>query len=83
MAAGSDRVVGFVLLCFALSIFAYYTLWVLIMPFVDVDHPLQAFFPAAEYAITVPIVAGIVVASFIVAFVALVMIKSRTSKKRS
>ncbi|KAJ7517854.1 hypothetical protein O6H91_21G042700 [Diphasiastrum complanatum] len=50
----ADRTVGFVLLLFSVSLFSYYTFWVIITPFVDSDHFVHGFFPAREYAILIP-----------------------------
>jgi len=75
--ASSDRLVGFGLLVFVISVFVYYTTWVLITPFVDRDHFLQQYFPPREYAISIPLALLAIGLSFIFTFVSLVMIKSK------
>mmetsp|Transcript_79850 Transcript_79850/g.222164 ORF Transcript_79850/g.222164 Transcript_79850/m.222164 type:complete len:92 (-) Transcript_79850:149-424(-) len=76
-----DKAVGTALLAISVVVFVYYTLWAIVTPFVDADHPLQSFFPARYYAIMIPtllLVVGITVAT---TFVALVLIKSGKKKK--
>ncbi|KAJ7517856.1 hypothetical protein O6H91_21G043400 [Diphasiastrum complanatum] len=75
----ADRTVGFVLLLFSISLFSYYTFWVIITPFVDSDH----FFPAREYAIFIPALAGVTLLSLIMIFVGVVLLLLRSGKSKS
>ncbi|ORX59737.1 hypothetical protein DM01DRAFT_1381269 [Hesseltinella vesiculosa] len=50
----TDKIVGAGAFFGAWIIFIYYTLWALVMPFVDETNPWQAYFPAFEYAIRLP-----------------------------
>lgn len=45
MAFGQDKCVGTLLLATFSSSFAYFTFWLLILPFVDDDNPIQNLFP--------------------------------------
>ncbi|KAL0324736.1 UNVERIFIED_CONTAM: Dolichol-phosphate mannose synthase subunit [Sesamum calycinum] len=50
----ADRAVGLLLSVISLSIFTYYTFWVIILPFVDSDHFVHKYFLPQEYAILIP-----------------------------
>jgi dolichyl-phosphate mannosyltransferase polypeptide 2 regulatory subunit len=83
MASASDRLVGSVLLLVALVVFTYYTVWAIIMPFVDADHPLHAYFLPRDYAVKIPaalLTLGVVV---IFSFIAFVMLRSKAKKQKS
>ncbi|KAI4997987.1 hypothetical protein ACQJBY_031745 [Aegilops geniculata] len=76
-----DKAVGLVLTMTSLSIFTYYTFWVIILPFVDDDHFVHQYFLPQEYAIFIPVFAGVVLLSFLSIFIGLVMLKSKKKKK--
>ncbi|RLM69534.1 dolichol phosphate-mannose biosynthesis regulatory protein [Panicum miliaceum] len=76
-----DKAVGLLLTLTSLSIFTYYTFWVIILPFVDSDHFVHKYFLPHEYAILIPVIAGVVLLSFLSIFVGLVMLKSKKKKK--
>ena len=106
----ADRAVGFVLSITSLSIFTYYTFWVIILvsdtilnewwlplfnflitifiywycvvfqPFVDDDHFVHKYFLPQEYAILLPVSAGVALVCFFSIFVGLVMLKSKRKK---
>ncbi|KAM3586841.1 hypothetical protein VKS41_001896 [Umbelopsis sp. WA50703] len=82
MANGKDKAVGAAAFSIAVSVFVYYTTWVLIMPFVDADHPLHGYFPANEYRIRIPLMILVVGLTVICSFLALVMIKSKSKKTK-
>ena len=73
----TDKVFGLSLLAAAAVIFIYYTLWVVVTPFVDADHPLQQYFPERQWAIILPTGAFICVVAAAGTFIGLVMIKSK------
>ena len=75
-----DKAVGLVLTMTSLSIFTYYTFWVIILPFVDDDHFVHQYFLPQEYAIFIPVFAGVVLLSFLSIFIGLVMLKSKKKK---
>ncbi|WVZ71492.1 hypothetical protein U9M48_020076, partial [Paspalum notatum var. saurae] len=64
-----DKAVGFLLTLTSLSIFTYYTFWVIILPFVDSDHFVHKYFLPQDYAILIPVFAGVVLLSFLSVFV--------------
>ncbi|EYU19054.1 hypothetical protein ABFS83_01G111100 [Erythranthe nasuta] len=76
----ADRAIGLLLSVISLSIFTYYTLWVIILPFVDSDHFVHKYFLPHEYAILIPVYAGVVLICFISMFVGYVMLKSKKKK---
>jgi hypothetical protein len=39
--ANSHKILGHVILIFSGSLWAYYTLWIMITPIIDIDHPIQ------------------------------------------
>ncbi|RLM59059.1 hypothetical protein C2845_PM18G01620 [Panicum miliaceum] len=51
------------------------------LPFVDSDHFVHKYFLPQEYAILIPVIAGVVLLSFLSIFVGLVMLKSKKKKK--
>ncbi|QCD81899.1 dolichol-phosphate mannose synthase subunit 2-like [Vigna unguiculata] len=76
----ADRAVGFLLSVTSLSIFTYYTFWVIILPFVDDDHFVHKYFLPQEYAILIPVSAGVTLLCFLSIFVGVVMLKSKRKK---
>ncbi|CAL8276636.1 unnamed protein product [Merluccius merluccius] len=81
MATVTDRAVGVSLVGFSLLLFTYYSIWVIVLPFVDADHVLHHYFLPREYAVILPSVAALVVLLCIGAFVGAVMLKNRKPKK--
>uniref|UniRef100_J3KU51 Dolichol phosphate-mannose biosynthesis regulatory protein n=1 Tax=Oryza brachyantha TaxID=4533 RepID=J3KU51_ORYBR len=75
-----DKAVGFLLTMTSLSIFTYYTFWVIILPFVDNDHFVHKYFLPREYAILIPVLAGVILLSFLSVFLGFVMLKSKKKK---
>ncbi|MES1910744.1 MAG: hypothetical protein MHM6MM_003279 [Cercozoa sp. M6MM] len=71
-----DRQLGALLLSITLLGMAYYTFWVLILPFVDDDHFVQTFFPPVEWALRLPLAIFCAMLSFCVAFVGALMLRS-------
>ncbi|CAB3997467.1 dolichol phosphate-mannose biosynthesis regulatory [Paramuricea clavata] len=59
MATGLDQVVGTAMMSLGSLIFIYYSLWVIVLPFVEADHVIQIYFPDRMYAILIPVVAGV------------------------
>ncbi|KAF4401714.1 hypothetical protein G4B88_000762 [Cannabis sativa] len=76
----ADKAVGALLSLISLSIFTYYTFWVIILPFVDSDHFIQQYFLPQEYAILFPVFAGVVLLCFLSIFIGLVILKSKKKK---
>ncbi|GJN06668.1 hypothetical protein PR202_ga24422 [Eleusine coracana subsp. coracana] len=76
-----DKAVGFLLTLTSLSIFTYYTFWVIILPFADSDHFIHKYFLPQEYAILIPVFAGVFLLALLSVFVGFVMLKSKKKKK--
>ncbi|KAF2692060.1 hypothetical protein K458DRAFT_280839, partial [Lentithecium fluviatile CBS 122367] len=75
-----DRLVGFSMLVAATTVFLYYTIWTLFMPFVDEDHPLQSLFPLRVWAIRIPVILIILFTTVVGSFLSVVMIRSNRKK---
>ncbi|KAK6470878.1 dolichol phosphate-mannose biosynthesis regulatory protein-like [Huso huso] len=81
MASGVDQAVGMGLVGFSLLLFIYYTLWVIVLPFVDSDHVIHGYFLPREYSVILPGIAALLLVLFVGTFIALVMWKNRKPKK--
>ncbi|XP_069465206.1 dolichol phosphate-mannose biosynthesis regulatory protein [Ambystoma mexicanum] len=81
MATGTDQLVGAGLVAFSSVLFTYYTLWIIILPFIDADHVIHKYFLPREYSVIIPLVAGLLLVFFVGLFILFVMWKSRTQKK--
>ncbi|XP_033845361.1 dolichol phosphate-mannose biosynthesis regulatory protein [Periophthalmus magnuspinnatus] len=81
MATAVDQAVGMSLVVFSLVLFTYYSVWVIVLPFVARDHILHNYFLPREYSVILPGVAAIVVLICIGAFTAVVLWKNRKPKK--
>ncbi|XP_015229043.1 dolichol phosphate-mannose biosynthesis regulatory protein [Cyprinodon tularosa] len=81
MATGADQVVGMSLVLFSLLLFSYYTVWVIVLPFVDSDHLLHRYFLPREYSVILPGIAAVVLLLCIGAFTVVVVWKNRKPKK--
>ncbi|XP_059656853.1 dolichol-phosphate mannose synthase subunit 2 [Cornus florida] len=76
----ADRAVGFLLSLISLSVFTYYTFWVIILPFVDTEHFIHKYFLPQEYAILIPVCALVMLLCFLCVFIGFVMLKSKKKK---
>ncbi|XP_017665902.1 PREDICTED: dolichol phosphate-mannose biosynthesis regulatory protein [Lepidothrix coronata] len=83
MATATDQLVGFGLVAFSLILFVYYTLWIIVLPFIDNNHGIHQYFLPREYAVIIPVVAGLLLVLFIGVFIVIVMWKSRKAAKKS
>ncbi|CAL8322005.1 unnamed protein product [Lota lota] len=81
LATVTDQAVGVSLVGFSLLLFTYYSIWVIVLPFVDADHVLHQYFLPREYTVILPGVAALVVLLCIGAFVGVVMLKNHKPKK--
>jgi len=75
-----DKLVGLAMLTAASVIFLYYTVWTLLMPFVDTDHPLHALFPPRVWAIRIPVILILLGVSVVGSFLGVVMIRSNRKR---
>ncbi|KZV18202.1 dolichol phosphate-mannose biosynthesis regulatory protein-like [Dorcoceras hygrometricum] len=73
----ADRAIGLLLSVISLSIFTYYTFWVIILPFVETDHFVHKYFLPQEYAILIPVVIGVALVCFLMMFIGYVMLRSK------
>ncbi|KAI3945331.1 hypothetical protein MKW92_002036 [Papaver armeniacum] len=76
----ADKAVGLLLTVISLSIFTYYTFWVIILPFVETDHFIHNYFLPQKYAILIPVFAGMALISLLSVFIGFVMLKSKKKK---
>ncbi|XP_065504811.1 dolichol phosphate-mannose biosynthesis regulatory protein isoform X1 [Caloenas nicobarica] len=83
MATVTDRLVGFGLVAFSLLLFMYYTFWIVILPFIDSDYGIHRYFLPREFAVIIPVVAGLVLLLFIGIFIMVMMWKSRKPAQKS
>ncbi|PWI74887.1 dolichol phosphate-mannose biosynthesis regulatory protein [Purpureocillium lilacinum] len=75
-----DKLVGLAMLVAATVVFLYYTIWTLLMPFVDDDHPLQNFFLPRVWAIRIPVILILLGSAVVGSFLGMVMIRSNRKK---
>uniref|UniRef100_A0A6B2F2T7 Dolichol phosphate-mannose biosynthesis regulatory protein n=1 Tax=Bothriechis nigroviridis TaxID=88079 RepID=A0A6B2F2T7_BOTNI len=83
MATVSDQLVGYGLVTFSLVLFAYYTVWIIVLPFTESDHLIHKYFLPREYAVIIPVASGLVLLLFIGTFITVVMWKNPKSEKKS
>jgi len=77
MASGTDQLVGYALILLSGVIFSYYTIWVVILPFVDDGHVLKSFFLPPVYALLIPVVAGVMALMGLGSFIYIVSAKNK------
>ncbi|KAI9681444.1 MAG: hypothetical protein M1817_002728 [Caeruleum heppii] len=75
-----DKLLGLVMLIVATTVFLYYTIWTLLMPFVDPGHPLHDFFPPRVWAIRIPVILILLGTAIVGSFLGLVMIRSNQKR---
>ncbi|TFJ81795.1 hypothetical protein NSK_007042 [Nannochloropsis salina CCMP1776] len=78
---GEDQLVGAFLLFVAVVVFVYYTLWVLVVPFIDADVGLHTFFPPRYYAIAIPAILLVLFVGLVGLFIGLTMLKATVEKQ--
>ncbi|XP_077161777.1 dolichol phosphate-mannose biosynthesis regulatory protein [Paroedura picta] len=83
MATATDQVVGYGLVAFSLILFAYYTVWIIVLPFIESDHIIHKYFLPREYSVIIPVAAGLLLLLFIGVFIAIVAWKNRKPTKKS
>ncbi|XP_066466948.1 dolichol phosphate-mannose biosynthesis regulatory protein [Tiliqua scincoides] len=79
----TDQLVGYSLVAFSLVLFVYYTVWIIILPFIESDHLIHKYFLPREYSVIIPVVAGLLLLLFVGIFIAVITWKSRKSAKKS
>nr|OQO23715.1 hypothetical protein B0A51_10923 [Rachicladosporium sp. CCFEE 5018] len=84
MGAGKplDRLVGLAMLIVSSTVFAYYTVWTLLMRFVDDSHFFHSLFPLRVWAIRIPVILLLLGGAVVGSFLSVVMIRSNRKKAR-
>ncbi|XP_075416852.1 dolichol phosphate-mannose biosynthesis regulatory protein isoform X2 [Tenrec ecaudatus] len=77
MATGTDQVVGLGLVAVSLVIFTYYTVWVILLPFIDSQHAIHKYFLPRAYAVGIPLAAGLLLLLLVGVFITYVMLKNQ------
>lgn len=65
----------------AVFVFAYYTAWTFVVPFLDELHFLNAYFPPLEWAIRIPVVLLVLGSLAVGTFVGNVLLKNAAKEK--
>lgn len=78
----SDKLLGGTLLLISICIFAYYTIWALILPLLDTKHFLATYFLPHYYAIVLPIGAIIAGIAIIIVVACIFAIRNQLEKKK-
>ncbi len=78
--AVSDKALGATLLAVAVAAFTYYSVWTLVLPFVEQGHPLHRLFPEPYYALAAPLVLLVVGLASVASLIAIVMIKAKAPR---
>ena len=73
MAASSARAERCCVCTAATVAFAYYTVWALVTPFIDDDHPVLDWFPDRRYAVLLPAALGALLVACVCVFLGSVM----------
>jgi len=76
-----DKLAGIAMLLVATVVFLYYSIWTLLMPFVDAGHPLHDLFPPRVWAIRIPAILMLMGLALVGSFVSVVMIRSGKKAK--
>nr|XP_030714414.1 dolichol phosphate-mannose biosynthesis regulatory protein isoform X1 [Globicephala melas] len=82
-ATGTDQVVGLGLVAVSLIIFTYYTVWVILLPFIDSQHVIHKYFLPQAYAVAIPLAAGLLLLLFVGVFITYVMLKNQKVTKKA
>lgn len=75
-----DRTFGALALAVLTALFAYYTVWVLVTPFVEPGHVVLSWFPDRVYAILIPAYAGACLVALVLALLGGVMLRARPGR---
>ncbi|XP_006835041.1 PREDICTED: dolichol phosphate-mannose biosynthesis regulatory protein [Chrysochloris asiatica] len=81
-ATGTDQVVGLGLVAVSLIIFTYYTIWVILLPFIDSQHVIHKYFLPRAYAVGIPLAVGLLLLLFVGLFITCVMLKNQKVTKK-
>nr|CCA22231.1 conserved hypothetical protein [Albugo laibachii Nc14] len=73
----SDKTAGVIVLSLSSILYAYYTVWVILTPFIDSDHPIQRIFAPYHFALVLPAIILVLLFTIAVTYIGTVMIQSK------
>ena len=73
-----SRTIGAVSLVLILSTWAYYTVWILVTPIVDSDHPIQNYFPDRMLGIMTTTLLGYCQIAFMLTSAGIILVRDST-----
>ncbi|KAI0928531.1 hypothetical protein AcW1_005747 [Taiwanofungus camphoratus] len=76
-----DKALGGIVLFTASVIFVYYTIWAILLPFLDVSNPIHGIFPSRQWAVRIPVFILIMGISAIGVFIGWKVIKDNKKWK--
>ncbi|XP_071947338.1 dolichol phosphate-mannose biosynthesis regulatory protein-like isoform X2 [Antedon mediterranea] len=76
-----DQMLGMCMSAGGLVIFLYYSIWILLLPFVESSHIIQTFFLPREYAIIIPVIAGVIVLLLLSLFATYILLRKKKKKE--
>lgn len=71
------RAFGKIYIYFLVVFWCYYTVWILITPIIDADHPIQSYFIARETGLLVTTAGAYYLLSFLCTIVGIILIKDK------
>lgn len=74
----SSRTIGAISLVVILACWFYYTVWILITPIVDSDHPLQNYFPDRMMGIMTTTLLGYCQVAFMLTSAGIILVRDST-----
>ncbi|XP_061184200.1 dolichol phosphate-mannose biosynthesis regulatory protein-like [Saccostrea echinata] len=77
-----DRLLGLSLISGSVTFGVYYTMWVIILPFVEKESLLQNFFPPKVFAVAIPLLIGVIGLIVIGLFASVTMLQKSRARKR-
>ncbi|XP_033104210.1 dolichol phosphate-mannose biosynthesis regulatory protein-like [Anneissia japonica] len=81
MATGMDQVMGLGMSAGGILIFIYYSVWILILPFVETSHVIYQFFLPRAYAVIIPVIAGVCLLTILCIFAAYILFGKKKKKE--
>jgi dolichyl-phosphate mannosyltransferase polypeptide 2 regulatory subunit len=77
----SDKLIGLLLVVSSSAFFLFYTVWILVLPFAEKDHPILDYFPDIKYAIAVPTTLFVCALVGVGLFIGIIMLKEARRNK--
>jgi len=75
------RTAGMIYLLIIAVIWCYYTVWILITPIIDADHPIQSYFFPREIGILSTTAGAYYMLSFLCTFVGIILIRDKYQQR--